>query len=164
MPIAPQKLTPCLWFDTQAEEAAHFYCSVFDNSRVVTVSRYGNAGTEIHGKQPGSVMAVEFEIEGQRFAALNGGPQFTFDEAISFQIHCKDQKEVDYFWSRLSEGGKEGPCGWLKDRFGLSWQVVPTILFKMMTDKNPDKRDRVMNAFLQMKKFDIPALERAYAG
>jgi predicted 3-demethylubiquinone-9 3-methyltransferase (glyoxalase superfamily) len=164
MPIAASKINPCLWFDTEAEEAARFYCSIFKNSKVGTISRYGNEGKEIHGKEAGSVMAVEFELHGQRFAALNGGPQFKFSEAISFQIHCGDQKEVDYFWAKLSKGGEEGPCGWLKDRYGLSWQVVPEILFEMLVDPDQAKSQRVTKAFLQMKKFDIAALKRAYAG
>jgi predicted 3-demethylubiquinone-9 3-methyltransferase (glyoxalase superfamily) len=165
MPIAPQKITPCLWFDTKAEQAANFYCAVFDNSKITTVSRYGEEGHDIHGKPAGSVMAVEFELNGQKFAALNGGPQFKFDEAISFQIHCKDQNEVDYFWEKLiADGGKEGPCGWLKDKFGLSWQVVPTALFEMLTDKDHAASQRVTKAFLQMKKFDIAALKRAFEG
>jgi predicted 3-demethylubiquinone-9 3-methyltransferase (glyoxalase superfamily) len=164
MPIAAAKINPCLWFDTEAEEAARFYCSIFKNSKVGTISRYGNEGKEIHGKEAGSVMAVEFELDGQRFAALNGGPLFKFSEAISFQIHCDDQKEVDYFWAKLSDGGEEGPCGWLKDRYGLSWQVVPKVLFEMLVDPDQAKSQRVTKAFLQMKKFDIAALERAYAG
>lgn len=164
MTIAKQKITPCLWFDTEAEDAANHYVSIFDNAKVLNISCYGNEGQDIHGKAPGSVMVAEFEIEGQKFVALNGGPQFTFDEAISFQVHCKDQKEVDYFWHKLSEGGSEGPCGWLKDKFGLSWQVVPTRLLEMLGDKDADKAGRVMNAVHQMKKFDIAALERAYEG
>jgi|SRR5438477_60196 len=159
-----QKIAPCLWFDTQAEEAAKFYVSVFKNSKILNVSRYGNEGQEIHGKKPGEVMVVEFEIDGQKFVALNGGPQFKFDEAISFQIPCETQKEVDYFWEKLSAGGQEGPCGWLKDKFGLSWQVVPTVLPKMLMDADRKKADRVMKAFLQMKKFDIATLERVYQG
>ena len=164
MPLASQKINPCLWFDTEAEEAARFYCSVFKNSKVGSISRYGGEGKEIHGKDAGSVMAVEFELDGQRFAALNGGPQFKFSEAISFQVHCDDQAEVDYFWDKLSDGGEEGPCGWLKDKFGLSWQVVPKVLFQMLTDPDHAKSQRVTKAFLQMKKFDIAALKRAYAG
>jgi len=164
MPIAAAKINPCLWFDTEAEEAARFYCSVFKNSRIGTISRYGKEGTEIHGKEAGSVMAVEFELDGQRFAALNGGPQFKFSEAISFQVHCDNQIEVDYFWEKLCAGGKAGPCGWLKDRYGLSWQIVPKVLFAMLTDADRTKSERVTKAFLQMKKFDIAALERAYAG
>jgi len=159
-----QKIAPCLWFDTQAEEAAKFYVSVFKNSKILNVSRYGNEGQEIHGKKSGEVMVVEFEIDGQKFVALNGGPQFKFDEAISFQIPCETQKEVDYFWEKLSAGGQEGPCGWLKDKFGLSWQVVPTVLPKMLMEADRKKADRVMKAFLQMKKFDIATLDRAYQG
>lgn len=164
MTIASQKITPCLWFDTEAEHAANFYCAVFDNSRITTVSRYGEEGHEIHGKPAGSVMAIEFELDGQKFAALNGGPQFKFDEAISFQIRCADQSEVDYYWEKLTDGGEEGPCGWLKDRFGLSWQVVPTALFEMLTAKDHAASQRVTKAFLQMKKFDIAALRRAFEG
>ena len=164
MPIAASNINPCLWFDTEAEEAARFYCSIFKNSEVGTISRYGSEGKEIHGKEAGSVMAVEFELDGERFAALNGGPLFKFSEAISFQIRCDDQKEVDYFWAKLTDDGEEGPCGWLKDRYGLSWQVVPNVLFEMLMDPDQAKSQRVMKAFLQMKKFDIAALKRAYAG
>jgi predicted 3-demethylubiquinone-9 3-methyltransferase (glyoxalase superfamily) len=164
MPIASSKINPCLWFDTQAEDAAKFYCSVFKDSKMGRVSRYVEEGQEIHGKPAGSVMAVEFELEGQKFAALNGGPHFKFDEAISFQIHCKDQEEVDYFWTKLSEGGSEGPCGWLKDKFGLSWQVVPDVLFEMLMDPDQAKVKQVTKAFLQMQKFDIAELKRAFAG
>lgn len=164
MPIARQKITPCLWFDSQAEDAANHYVSIFDNSEILSISRYGEAGHEIHGRAAGSVMTVEFALDGQKFVALNGGPQFTFDEAVSFQIHCKDQDEVDYFWSKLADGGEEGPCGWLKDRFGLSWQVVPDGLIEMLSDSEPEKAGRVTNAFLKMKKFDIAALERAFEG
>ncbi|MGD9501994.1 MAG: VOC family protein [Methyloceanibacter sp.] len=164
MPIAPAKINPCLWFDTEAEDAARFYCSVFENSRIGTISRFGQEGHEIHGKEAGSVMAVEFELDGQKFAALNGGPQFKFSEAISFQVHCDDQEDVDYFWAKLSDGGEEGHCGWLKDRYGLSWQVVPKVLFEMLTDSDPAKSQRVTKAFLQMRKFDIAALKRAHAG
>ncbi len=164
MPIAKQRIMPCLWFDSEAEEAANFYCSVFKDSRIKTISRYGKQGHEKHGRKPGSVMVVAFELEGQKFVALNGGPQFKFSEAISFQIHCESQKAVDYFWSKLTQGGEEGPCGWLKDRFGLSWQVVPTTLIEMVTDSDPAKVQRVTKAFLQMKKFDISALKRAYEG
>ncbi|MFZ2018494.1 MAG: VOC family protein [Methyloceanibacter sp.] len=165
MPIAEQKITPCLWFDTEAEDAAKFYCSIFENSKIEQVSRYVDAGQEIHRKKAGSVMVVAFQLEGQKFVALNGGPQFKFDEAISFQISCQTQKEVDYFWSKLTaQGGKEGPCGWLKDKFGLSWQVAPTPLIEMMLDKDANRVARVTNAFLKMKKFDIEALKRAYDG
>ncbi len=164
MQIAAQKINPCLWFDTQAEQAANFYVSVFKDSRIVSVSRYPDEGQDIHGKPAGSVMAVEFELAGQRFVGLNGGPHFTFDEAISFQVHCGSQGEVDYFWAKLSDGGEEGPCGWLKDKYGLSWQIVPDVLLKMMMDKDPRKSERVMKAFMQMNKFDIATLERAYQG
>src|SRR6185503_2706746 len=133
--------------------------SVFKNSRITEISRYGNEGFEKHGKRVGSVMVVAFELEGQKFVALNGGPQFKFSEAISFQVHCDSQKEVDYFWDKLTDGGEEGPCGWLKDKFGLSWQVVPTTLIEMVTDEDPIKVQRVTKAFLQMKKFDILGAE-----
>jgi predicted 3-demethylubiquinone-9 3-methyltransferase (glyoxalase superfamily) len=163
MPTVKQKIAPCLWFDTQAEDAAKFYTSIFKNSRIKQVSRYGEAGREVHSKKAGTVMVVEFEIEGQSFAALNGGPQFKFDEAVSFQVFCDTQEEIDYFWNKLSDGGEEGPCGWLKDQFGLSWQVVPSVLPQMMMDAGA-KADRIMNAVLKMKKFDLAALQRAYAG
>ena len=159
-----QKITPCLWFDTQAEEAAKFYTSLFDNSRIKHISRYGKVGRDVHGKEPGSVMVVAFEIAGQTFTALNGGPQFKFTEAISLQVMCETQQEIDHFWSKLSEGGQEGPCGWLKDKYGLSWQIVPSALPQMMTDADGAKSDRVMAAVMKMKKFDLDALERAYAG
>ena len=161
-----QKITPCLWFDTQAEEAAKFYIAVFDNSRIVNTTRYGKAGYEFHKRPPGSVMTVEFELGGQPFTALNGGPVFKFNEAVSLQIMCDTQKEVDYYWERLSQGGDKNAqqCGWLKDRFGLSWQVVPAILPKMLADPDPEKSERVMTALLKMKKLDIDALKRAYAG
>jgi len=161
-----QKITPCLWFDTQAEEAAKFYTSVFDNSRIVNTVRYGEAGYEIHKRPPGMVMTVEFELSGQTFTALNGGPMFKFNEAVSLQIMCDTQREVDYYWEKLSQGGDKNAqqCGWLKDRFGLSWQVVPTILPKMLADPDPETSERVMTAVLKMKKLDIDALKRAYAG
>jgi predicted 3-demethylubiquinone-9 3-methyltransferase (glyoxalase superfamily) len=164
MPVAAQKILPCLWFDTEAEEAAKFYCSIFKDSRIETISRYGNEGREKHGREPGSVMVVVFDLEGQRFVGLNGGPHFKFTEAISFQIHCQSQQEVDYYWSKLTQGGKEVQCGWLKDKFGLSWQVVPTALIEMMMDSDSAKVARVTKAYLQMKKFDISALTRAYEG
>ena len=164
MKMSATKIQPCLWFDTEAEQAANFYVSIFKDSRIGSVNRYGKAGHEVHGKPAGSVMAVEFEIEGQRFVALNGGPQFKFDEAVSFQIHCKTQEEIDYYWSRLTDGGREVACGWLKDKFGLSWQVVPTPLFEMLSDKDPAKTERVTAAFLKMKKFDIGKLRRAFEG
>jgi predicted 3-demethylubiquinone-9 3-methyltransferase (glyoxalase superfamily) len=140
------------------------HTSVFKNSRINQVSRFGKAGREMHGKEAGSVMVVEFEIEGQTFTALNGGPQFKFDEAVSFQVMCETQAEIDYFWSKLSQGGREGPCGWLKDRFGLSWQIVPSALPSMMSGNDSATIDRIMNAVLKMKKFDLEALKRAHAG
>ena len=164
MPIATKTITPCLWFDTQAEEAAKFYVSVFKNSKIVTISRYPEAGQEIHRKPAGSVMVVAFELDGMPFTALNGGPNFKFDEAVSFQVMCDTQDEIDRYWKALTEGGQEGPCGWLKDKFGLSWQVVPSAIPKMMSDPDAKKSARVMNAFMTMKKLDLAALERAYAG
>jgi predicted 3-demethylubiquinone-9 3-methyltransferase (glyoxalase superfamily) len=164
MQIAAHKITPCLWFDTQAEEAANAYVAIFKNSKILKISHYGKEGHEIHGMKAGSVMTVEFEITGQRFVALNGGPHFKFNEAISFQVHCDTQEEIDYFWSKLAEDGEEGPCGWLKDRYGLSWQVVPTVLPEMLMDPDPNKSGRVTKALLQMRKFDIQGLERAYRG
>ncbi len=154
-----QTITPFLWFDTQAEQAAKFYVSVFKNSRIVTTARYGEAGPG----PKGSVMTVLFELDGQQFIALNGGPQFKFTEAISFSVSCETQEEVDRFWQQLSAGGEEGPCGWLKDKYGLSWQVNPTILGKMLSDPDPKKSRRVMEAMLKMKKIDIAALKQAYA-
>ena len=154
-----QKITPCLWFDTNGEEAAEFYTSVFPNSRIVSVARYGEAGP----RAAGTVMTVNFELDGQAFVALNGGPDFTFSEAISFQVDCADQEEVDRYWSKLSEGGEEGPCGWLKDRFGVSWQVVPRALPELLGDPDREKSQRVMAAMLQMKKIEVDALERAAA-
>jgi predicted 3-demethylubiquinone-9 3-methyltransferase (glyoxalase superfamily) len=164
MAIATQKIVPCLWFDSEAEAAANHYVSIFKNSSIGRIGRYGKEGKEITGKEPGSVMIVEFELEGQKFTALNGGPQFKFDEAVSFQVMCETQAEVDYFWSRLSEGGSERPCGWLKDKFDLSWQVVPTIVTKLLADASSDKAGRVMGAILQMRKIDIATLQKAYAG
>ena len=163
MKMTAHKIMPCLWFDTQAEAAANHYVSVFENSKLGSITRYGKEGREIHGKEAGSVMTVEFEIAGTKFLALNGGPQFKFDEAISFQIFCETQAEVDYFWSKLSQGGQEGPCGWLKDKFGLWWQVVPAILPELLKDANPAKGERVMKAMLQMRKIDIAALRQAAA-
>jgi len=164
MPTIKQKIMPCLWFDSEAEQAAKFYTSVFANSRITRISRYGNAGQEVHGKPPGSVMTVEFEIEGQSFTALNGGPLFKFNEAVSFQVMCDTQEEIDRFWSTLSGGGQEGPCGWLKDRFGLSWQVVPAALPQMLANAQGTTRDRLIGAVMSMKKFDLAALNRACAG
>lgn len=159
MATLSQKIVPCLWFDTQAEAAAKHYVAIFKNSKLGHISHYGKEGREIHGKDAGSVLTAEFELEGQKFVALNGGPQFTFDEAVSFQVFCDDQAEVDYFWSKLSAGGSEGPCGWLKDKFGLSWQVVPSELIALL--KDPNTADRVMKALLQMRKLDIAALKKA---
>lgn len=164
MSFSRKVITPCLWFDTHAEDAARFYCSVFKNSRLGKISRFPDAGQDVHHKPAGSVMTVEFELDGQPFVALNGGPQFKFDEAVSFQIFCETQSDIDYYWSKLTADGTEGPCGWLKDKFGLSWQVVPAAIPKMMTDPDAAKSARVMNAFMKMKKLDIAAIERAYAG
>ncbi len=164
MPIAKQKISPCLWFDTQAEEAAKFYTAIFKNSRINKISRYTKAGHDVHGKAPGSVLTVEFELEGQAFTALNGGPHFRFNEAVSFQVMCQNQEEIDYFWHKLGDGGQEGQCGWLKDKFGVSWQVVPQVLPQMLTDADGDKRERAMSALMAMKKFDVAALQRAFAG
>jgi predicted 3-demethylubiquinone-9 3-methyltransferase (glyoxalase superfamily) len=160
-----QKIAPCLWFDHEAEEAATFYISIFKNSRVVTVARYTKAGQEIHKQAPGSVMTVAFELDGQPFTALNGGPVFKFSEAVSLQVNCDTQDEVDYYWSKLSDGGdpKAQQCGWLKDKYGLSWQIVPTVLPKLLTDGQPAKAERVMGVLLRMKKLDIRELERAAA-
>jgi predicted 3-demethylubiquinone-9 3-methyltransferase (glyoxalase superfamily) len=155
-----KKITPFLWFDKEAEEAANFYVSVFPNSKIGTVARYGEAGPG----ESGSVMTVEFELNGLRFVALNGGPEFNFTEAVSFVINCETQEEVDDYWAKLSEGGEEGPCGWLKDRYGLSWQVVPTVLVELLKDPDPAKAQRVMGAMLQMGKIEIEPLRRAYAG
>jgi predicted 3-demethylubiquinone-9 3-methyltransferase (glyoxalase superfamily) len=155
-----QKITPFLWFNDKAEEAMKFYVSIFKNSKVVTVTRYGDAGPG----PKGSVMTAAFQLEGQDFVALNGGPQFTFSPAISFVINCQTQEEVDYFWQKLSEGGKTNQCGWLDDKFGLSWQVVPTILSKLLADKDHAKSQRVMKAMLQMEKLDIKRLKQAAIG
>lgn len=162
----PLRIAPCLWFDDQAEEAARCYTSIFPNSRMNTISRYGEVGQEIHGRPPGSVMAVAFELDGQPFTALNGGPLFRLNEAVSFQILCETQDEVDYYWERLTAGGDPDAqqCGWLKDRFGLSWQVVPAVLTEMVSHPDRQKSDRVMQALLQMKKLDIRALQQAFDG
>ena len=153
------QITPFLWFDTEGEEAAKFYTSVFPNSKITNVSRYGSAGP----RPEGTVMTVAFELDGLAFVALNGGPEFKFSEAISFLVNCETQDEVDAFWSKLSEGGEEGPCGWLKDRYGLSWQIVPSVLPELLSDPDPEKSQRVMRAMLKMKKIEIDALERAAA-
>jgi predicted 3-demethylubiquinone-9 3-methyltransferase (glyoxalase superfamily) len=153
-----QTITPCLWFDTESEEAARFYTSIFPNSKIVDTTYYGEAGP----RPAGTVLTVEFELDGRSFTALNGGPQFKFSEAISFQISCENQDEVDAYWSKLTEGGgEEGPCGWLKDRFGVSWQVVPTALPRLLADPDREKAQRVMAAMLQMRKIDVAELERA---
>jgi predicted 3-demethylubiquinone-9 3-methyltransferase (glyoxalase superfamily) len=152
-----QKITPFLWFDTHAEEAARFYASIFPNSRILNTARYGDAGPG----PKGSVMTVEFQLDGQRMIALNGGPVFRFTEAISLVVDCKDQKEVDHYWSRLLQGGQESMCGWLKDRYGLSWQIVPAVLGRLLSDPDAKKAKRVMEAMLKMKKIDIAALEAA---
>jgi predicted 3-demethylubiquinone-9 3-methyltransferase (glyoxalase superfamily) len=159
-----QKITPCLWFDSNAEEAVNFYTSIFKNSKIGNISRYGEAGYEIHGKPAGTVLTIEFELNGQAFTALNAGPLFKFNEAISFQVSCESQEEVDYYWGKLSDGGDEKAqvCGWLKDKYGLSWQIVPTVLGEMLQDKDPEKSGRVMEALLQMKKLDIERLKEAY--
>jgi predicted 3-demethylubiquinone-9 3-methyltransferase (glyoxalase superfamily) len=158
--MTQQKITPFLWFDDQAEEAANFYTSIFDNSQVGMVTRYGKAGP----RPEGMAMTVSFKLQGQEFVALNGGPEFKFNEAISFQVSCESQEEVDYFWDKLSNGGEEGPCGWLKDKYGVSWQITPTALAEMLSDPDPEKSQRVMKAMLQMKKIDIETLKRAYDG
>ncbi len=159
-----QRITPNLWFDDKAEEAANFYVSIFKNSRVKDISRYPKSAEAVSGKKAGSVMTVIFEIEGQEFVALNGGPDFKFSEAVSFIVNCKNQEEVDYYWNKLKEGGDEKAqiCGWLKDKFGLSWQIVPEALNEMMQDKDPEKSERVMEALLKMKKIDIEVLRKAY--
>ncbi|TAK80771.1 MAG: VOC family protein [Betaproteobacteria bacterium] len=161
---AVQRITPCLWFDGQAEEAAAFYTGIFSNSRILRVTRYGKAGQEVHGRPAGSVMTVLFELEGQPFTALNGGPIFKFNEAISFQVMCETQKEVDDYWEKLSEGGdpKAQQCGWLKDKYGVSWQVVPRALIEMFTDPASGSYRRAMEALLKMKKLDIQKLKQAY--
>jgi predicted 3-demethylubiquinone-9 3-methyltransferase (glyoxalase superfamily) len=157
--LMKDKMTLCLWFDNQAEEAAGFYTSLFKNSKIESISRYGKEGFEIHGQKEGTVMTISFSINGQSFTALNGGPIFKFNEATSLQIFCDTQEEIDYYWDNLSKGGEEGQCGWLKDKFGFSWQVIPSILPALMTD--PAKSGRVTEAFLKMKKFDIETLKNA---
>jgi predicted 3-demethylubiquinone-9 3-methyltransferase (glyoxalase superfamily) len=159
-----QSITPFLWFDSQAEEAANFYVSIFKNSKIVSVARYGDEAAKASGRPKGSVMTVGFELDGQHFTALNGGPVFKLTEAISFVAHCKTQEEVDHLWENLSQGGQESQCGWLKDKYGVSWQVVPDVLIKLLQDKDPAKSRRVMQAMLQMSRIDIRALEQAHAG
>jgi predicted 3-demethylubiquinone-9 3-methyltransferase (glyoxalase superfamily) len=163
--LAKQRIAPCLWFDNQAEEAAAFYVSIFKNSKVHSVARYGKAGFEVHKKPAGSVMTVEFELDGQPFTALNGGPHFKFSEAVSLQVFCETQIEVDYYWEKLSKGGdpKAQQCGWLKDKYGLSWQIVPRVLPELLLDNESEKAQRAMEAMLHMKKIDIGDLERAVA-
>jgi predicted 3-demethylubiquinone-9 3-methyltransferase (glyoxalase superfamily) len=157
-----QKITPCLWFDSQAEEAANFYVSIFRNSKIGSITRYGEAGAKVSGRPKGTVMTVTYEIEGQEFVALNGGPVFAFSPAISFIVNCETQEEVDRLWEKLSEGGQMEQCGWLTDRYGVSWQIVPAVLGEMLKDKDPEKSEKVMEALLQMGKVDIGALKQAY--
>lgn len=165
MAISHEKIRPCLWYDKQAEEAARFYCSVFKNSKLGRITYYPDAGQDIHGKPANSVLTVEFELEGMPFMALNAGPQFKFDEAISFQVDCRTQAEIDYYWSALTaDGGEEGPCGWLKDKFGLSWQVAPDFMGDILAGPDRAAAARVMNAFMKMKKFDIATINRAFKG
>jgi len=158
-------ITTCLWFDNQAEAAARFYTSVFKHSKLGSITKYGDAGSQASGRPKGSTMTVEFELAGQKFLGLNGGPEFKFTEATSFVVNCEDQKEVDDYWTKLTAGGgSESVCGWLKDKFGLSWQVVPTALSEMLTDEDPEKAERVMAALMHMRKIDLAALEAAYEG
>ncbi|HEX3126354.1 MAG TPA: VOC family protein [Thermoanaerobaculia bacterium] len=166
MPVTAPKISPFLWFDTEAEEAARFYTGIFKSSRITQIARYSDAGQEVHGKPAGTVLTVAFEIEGQPFTALNGGPQFKFNESVSFQISCDSQEEVDYYWEKLTEGGDKNAqqCGWLKDKYGLSWQVVPSVIPGMLTDPDPEKVKRVMEVVMRSKKFDIAELKRAYEG
>ena len=159
-----QKITTFLWFDSQAEEAAKYYVSIFKDSRIVGTTRYDEEASKVAGRPKGSVMTVEFDLDGQRFTALNGGPLFKFTEAISLVVHCESQNEVDHFWEKLSAGGEEVECGWLKDRYGLSWQVVPDVLIEMLQSKDPEKSKRAMAAMLKMRKLDIAALQQAYDG
>ena len=159
-----QKITPFLWFDDNAEEAVKFYTSIFKNSKIGKIARYDKAGEKAAGRPAGSVMTIEFHLEGQEFVALNGGPHFKFTEAISFVVNCQTQEEVDYYWEKLSAGGKEVQCGWLKDKFGLSWQIVPTVLGELLSDEDAAKSQRVMQAMLKMVKLDIKKLQDAYAG
>jgi predicted 3-demethylubiquinone-9 3-methyltransferase (glyoxalase superfamily) len=157
-------ITPCLWFDTQAEEAARYYVSVFKNAKMGNVSHYPDSGQDVHGKQAGAVLVAEFSVGEQNFVCLNGGPQFKFSEATSLMIPCKDQQEIDYYWEKLTgDGGQEGPCGWLKDKYGFSWQVYPEMMLKLLTDPDKKKVKRVMDAFMKMHKFNIAEVERAYA-
>ncbi|HSQ92233.1 MAG TPA: VOC family protein [Nitrospiraceae bacterium] len=159
-----QKITPCLWFDDKAEDAAKFYVSIFKNSKLGQVTRYGDSGSQISGKPKGSVMTVTFEIEGQEFVALNGGPLFKFTEAVSFMVKCESQQDIDEMWSKLSEGGEEGPCGWLKDKYGLSWQIVVPEWDEMLRDKDSETSERAMTAILHMSKPDMQRVRQAYEG
>lgn len=159
-----QKIMPCLWFDNEAEEAARFYASIFKNSKIGIITRYGEEAAKASGRPKGTVMTVTFQLDGQEFMALNGGPQFTFSPAISLVVNCQTQNEIDELWEKLSEGGEKVECGWLKDKFGVSWQVVPSVLGQMLQDKDAKKTERVMKALLQMKKLDIEGLRKAYAG
>lgn len=160
------RITPCLWFDSQAEEAARYYCGIFPNSRIGLITHYGEVGQEIHGRPPGSVLTVAFELDGQSFTALNGGPIFKFTEALSLQINCDTQAEMDHYWDRLSEGGDvtAQQCGWLKDKYGVSWQIAPTAMHAMLADPDQSKQDRVMAALFPMKRLDLAALQRAFDG
>ena len=164
MATITQRITPCLWFDSEAEEAVKFYTSIFKNSKIDGTTSYDEASSKAAGRPKGSVLTVDFQLEGQSFMALNGGPVFKFTEAVSFVINCENQKEIDYFWEKLTAGGQEVECGWLKDKFGLSWQVVPTIMIEMLKDKDAQKSQRAMAAMLTMKKLDVAKLERAYQG
>lgn len=159
-----QKITSCLWFDGQAEAAANFYISIFKDGKITRISHYGNEGQDIHKQEPGKVMTVEFELNGHRFIGLNGGPDFNFSEAISFMIQCENQEEIDYYWEKLNEGGdpKAQQCGWVKDKFGLSWQITPTVLLEMEADPDREKADKAIKAMLKMKKLDIAELEKAF--
>ncbi len=159
-----QKITPFLWFDNQAEEAVNFYISVFKNSKILDISYYGDVGGEISGFKKGDVLTIAFQLDGQNFTALNGGKHYKINEGISFVVSCDSQEEVDYYWEKLTDGGEESQCGWLKDKFGVSWQVVPAVLGELMNSPDADKSRRVMEALLQMRKLDIPALEKAYRG
>lgn len=159
-----QEMEICLWYDDQAEQAVNFYTSIFEDSEIIEVSRFGKEGFEIHGKEEGTAMTVDFKLNGMRFLALNGGPKFKFNEAISIVIYCKTQAEINHYWTKLTENGEEGPCGWLKDKYGVSWQITPTILPKYLTDQNMEKRNRVEKCAFGMKKFDIETLKKAYEG
>ncbi len=162
--MTTDKMTICLWYDDQAEQAANFYATIFRNASIGRISRYGKEGFEFHGKPEGAVMTIEFQLNGMHFIALNGGPKFVFNEAMSIVVYCDSQEEIDHYWSKLTVDGEEGPCGWLKDRFGVSWQIVPSILPVYMSDEDSAKSQRVAAAYLRMKKFDIPTLRKAFEG